>query len=82
MGLSVRCCGADISEDAVVSEGAGLSGGDDGLGVGGARRWVHYRFPRVCGELWEDLSNSLSFFFNFCRDVFLLNLERRSGEYG
>ena len=39
-------------------------------------------FPRVCEELWEDFTNSLPFFFNFCRDLILVSLERRSGECG
>ena len=82
-GLSVGCGGADFSENADVSEYAGLSGGgDDGLGGGGARWWVHYRFLRVCWELWEDLPNSLPFFLDFRPNVFLVSLERRSGECG
>ena len=57
--------GADVSENAYLS-----CGGNDGLCSGGARWWVHYRFPRVCGELWEDLPNSAPFLFNFRCDVF------------
>ena len=68
--------GADVSEDANLS-----GGGGDGLGGGGARWWVRCRFPRVCRELWENLPNSLPFFFNFHCDVFLVNLERRCGEF-
>ena len=83
MGLSVGCGVVDVNENADVSEYAGLSGGGgDGLGGGGTRWWVCYRFPRVCGKLWEDLPNILLFFFNFCRNVFLVSLERRSGECG
>ena len=78
MGLSVGDGGMDIRED------ADLSGGDDGGAFGGgeARWWVRYRFPRVCGELWEDFPNSLPFIFNFCLEVFLVSVERRSGKYG
>ena len=77
VGLSVGGGGADVSDD------ADLSGGqNDGLGGGGARWWVCCRFPRVCGELWEDFSNSLSFFFNFHCDVVLVSLERRNSECG
>ena len=91
MGLNVGHDGADVGKDADFSGDAGLCGrGDDGLGGGGedgfsgggARWWVHYRLPRVCGELWEDLPNSLPFFFHFRHDVFLVSLERRSGECG
>ena len=61
------CGGADFSENADVSEYAGLSGGgDDDLGGGGARWWVHYRFLGVCWELWEDLPNNLPFLLDFC----------------
>ena len=77
MGLSVGGRGADVSEDANLS-----GGGDDGLRGGGARWWVRCRFPRLCGELWEDLPNSLTFFFNFHHKVFLVSLERRNGECG
>ena len=54
------CDGADVGKDADFSGDAGLCGrGDDDLGGGGedgfsggeARWWVHYRLPRVCGEL-------------------------------
>ena len=62
-----------------VREGVNLSGG--GFGGGGTRWWVRYRFIRVCRELWEDLSYCVLFFFNFRRDVFLVSLERRTGEY-
>ena len=45
--------GADIEEDADISGHLGLfGGGKDGLGGGEARWLVHYRFLRVCGELW------------------------------
>ena len=48
MGLSVGCGVVDVNENADVSEYAGLSGGGgDGLGGGGTRWWVCYRFPRV-----------------------------------
>ena len=69
------CGGADIGEDADVS-------GDVDLGGGEARCLVRYRFPRVCGELWEDLPNSFPFFLHFSYDVFLVSLKRRSGECG
>ena len=69
-----------------VSEGADLSGaGDDGrgLGDGGTGWWVRYRFPPwVCKELWKDLPYSLRFFFDIRRDVFLVNLEKRSSQCG
>ena len=55
-------------------------GGDDDSGGGGVRWWVRYRFPRVFGELWEDLPNSLPFLFNFRYDVVLVSLENRNGE--
>ena len=62
MGLSLGCGGADVGEDADVSDDAGLCGGrEDSLGRGGARWWVRYRFRRICGELLEDLPNSLPF---------------------
>ena len=77
------CGGADVGEDADVSGDVGLcGGGEDGLSGGEARWWVHYRFPRVCGELWEDLPSSFPFFFHFNRDVCLVSLKRRSGECG
>ena len=77
VGLIVGGGGVDVSED------ADLSGGeDDGLGCGGDRWWVRYRFARVCQELWEDFPNSLPLFFNFCRNVFLISLKRRSDECG
>ena len=77
------CGGADVGEDADVSGDVGLcAGGEDGLGGGEARWLVRYRFPRVCGELWEDLPNSFPFFLYFSRDVFLVSLKRRSGECG
>ena len=84
MGLSMECGGgANVGEDADVSDDVGLcSGGEDSLGGGWARWWVCYRFSRVCGELWEDLPNSLPFFFHFSCDVFLVSLERRNGECG
>ena len=66
-----------------VSEGANLSGaGDDGrgLGSGGAAWWVHYRFPRVCRELWKDLPVSNS--FSISTMMFLVILESRRGECG
>ena len=74
---------ADVGEDADVGGDVGLyGGGEDGL-VGGEARWlVHYRFPRVCGELWEDLADSFPFFFYFSRNVFLVSLKKRSGECG
>ena len=75
--------GADVGEDADVSDDVGLCGGrEDSLGSGWARWWVRYRFSRVCGELWEDLPNNLPFLFRFSCDVFLVSLERRSGECG
>ena len=67
MGLSVVCGGADVSEGAALSE---VDNGR-GLGGGGTRSWVRYRFLRVFGELWEDFLNILPFCFNFYRDVFL-----------
>ena len=77
VGLGVGGGGADISEDPDL-----IGGGDDGLDGGGAKWWVRCRFPRVCGELWEDLPNDLPFFFDFCRNMFLVSLERRIGECG
>ena len=75
--------GTDIGEDADVIDDAGLcSGGEDGLCGGGVRWWVRYRFPRACGEVWEDLPNSFLFFFHVSRDVFLVSLKRRSVEFG
>ena len=65
----------DFSEDADLS-----GGGDNDLGGGRARFWVRYRLPRVGREFWEKFPNSPQFFFNFCCDVFLISLERRSGE--
>ena len=83
MGLGVRCGGANVGEDADVSDDVGLcAGGEDGLSGGEARWLVRYRFHRICGELWEDLSNSFPFFLYFNRDVFLFSLKRRSGECG
>ena len=77
------CGGADVGEDADVSGDIGLCReGEDSLGDGGARWWVRYRIPRVCGEPWKDLPNSFLFFFNFGCDVFLVSLKRRSGECG
>ena len=41
--------GADVGEDADVSDDVGLcGGGEDSLGGGWARWWVRYRFSRVC----------------------------------
>ena len=79
MGLDAGGGGVDISE------GPDLGGGGDDsgdLGGGGARWWVSYRVPKVCGELWKDFPNSLLFFFNFHGDVFLVSLKRRNGESG
>ena len=78
VGSSVEGVSVDVNED------AHLSCGDDGegLGVGGARWWVCYRFPKAFGELWDDFKNNLLFFFNFQCHVFLVNLERRRGKYG
>ena len=61
MGLSVEGASVDVNED------ADLSGGDngEGLGVGGARWWVCYRFPKAFGELWEDFKNNLLFSYSF-----------------
>ena len=74
--------GADVEEDADISGDLGLfGGGEDGLGGGEARWLVHYRFLRVCGELWEDLPNSFPFFLYFSSNVFLVSL-KRSGECG
>ena len=73
--LSVGGGGVDVSEDADLS-----GAGDDALDGGGARWWVHCRFPKVWGELWEDFPNSLPFFFNFCHYVFLVSFKRRNGE--
>ena len=65
----MECGGADTGEDSDVSGGVDLCvGGEDGLGGGEARWLVHYRFPRVCGELWEDLLNSFPFFLYFSSD--------------
>ena len=75
MGLSVGGGGVDFIEDVDLS-----GGGDNGLGCGGARCYVRYRLPRVGREFWEKVPNSPQFFFNFCCDVFLISLERRSGE--
>ena len=77
MGLTVGDGGVVSSEDANLNGGRG-----DGLGGGGARWWVRYKSFRVCGELWKDFPNSLPFFLNFCHNVFLVSLERRSGECG
>ena len=76
--------GLTVGDGGVVSsEDANLNGGrDDCLGGGGARWWVRYKFFRVCGELWKDFPNSLPFFLNFRHNVFLVSLERRSGECG
>ena len=73
MGLSVGGGGgsADLS-----------GGGDDCLGGGGTKWLVRCRFSRVCGELWEDFPNDLPLFLDFRRDMFLVSLERRSGECG
>ena len=38
------------------------------------------QFPRRCRELWKDHPDSLELFFDIRRDVFLVSLERRSGE--
>ena len=77
------CGGADVGEDADVSGDVGLCvGGEDGLGDREATWLVCYGLPRVCGELWKDLSNSFPFFLYFNRDVFLVSLKRRSGECG
>ena len=61
MGLGVGDDFVDVSEDADLS-----GGGDDGRGLcgGGARLLVCYRFPRICGEFWEDFSGKSSFFFS------------------
>ena len=69
------CGGADIGEDADVS-------GDVDLGGGEARFLVRYRFPRVCGEFWEDLPNSFPFSLYFSRNMFLVRLKRGSGGCG
>ena len=77
------CGGAHIGEDADVSVDFGLcGGGEDGLGGGGARWLVCYRFTRVCGELWKDLPDSIPFFLYFSCNVLLVSLKRRSGECG
>ena len=77
------CGGGDIGEDADISGDVGLCGrGEDGLGGGEARWLVRYRFPRVCGEISEDLSNSFPFFLYFSCYVFLVSLKRRKGECG
>ena len=71
MGLGIECGGAGVDEDADVSGDVGLCAGEeDGLNGGKARWLVRYRFPKVCGELWEDLPNSFPFFLYFSRDVF------------
>ena len=75
------CGDADVGEEADVSGDVGLcGGGEDGLGGGEAKWLVGYSFPRICGELWEDLPNSFPFFLYFSRDVFLVSLKRGSGE--
>ena len=77
------CGGADVDENADVSGDADLcGGGEDGLGDGEARWLVRYKFPRVCGEFWEDFPNSFPFFLYFSRDAFLVSLKRRSGDCG
>ena len=77
------CGGAEVGENADVSGDVGLrAGGEDGLGGEEARWLVCYRFPTVCGELWEDLPNSFPFFLHFSRDVFLVSLKRKSGKSG
>ena len=57
-------------------------GGDDGLRGGRANWLVRCRFSRVCGELSDDFPHGLPFFLDFRRDMFLVSLERRSGECG
>ena len=47
---------------------------EEGLDVGSLQ------FPRRCRELWKDHPDSLELFFDIRRDVFLVSLERRSGE--
>ena len=69
--------GADVIEDANLS-----GGGDNSLDIGGARWWIHCRFPRVRRELWEDLPDNLLLLFNFHCYPFLVSLERRNGECG
>ena len=77
MAWSVRLiaggCIVDVSDDADLR--------NDGFGGEGARWWVRYRFPGICGELLGGFSNSLAFFFNFHGDVFLVSLERRGDEF-
>ena len=72
MGLSVG--GGGVGTD--------LGGGDDGLGGGGGEMLVGCRFSRVCGELWEDFPHGLPLFLDLRRDMFLVSLERRSGDCG
>ena len=77
------CDGANVGEDADVSGDVGLfAGGEDGLNGGEAKWLVNHKFPRVCGELREDLPNSFPFFLYFNQDVLLVSLKRRSGECG
>ena len=79
--LSLGCGGADIGEDADVSGDVGLfGGGEDGLYGGEVKLFVHQRFPRAGRVLCKEFPNRLPFFLYFSRDMFLVSLNRRSGE--